>query len=216
VPSRLELLQEVEEARESDHAQAAAASVDSTPLFKCESVMSISELTEEDLQDGELKTDMSASTGDDPIIHDSGSVTIDDIREHVWLWCHEHDDREKKTVREFNAEFTRKHTVKLIPSRGERRKKQIIDAYSTTEEDLAKMRPPTNTEEAAVVREAVQKSYSGYCYQKYLYSGKMPVPDYLDSVVFSEVIQQRKEEFKAWKNARKANPADHSPRIRIG
>lgn len=39
-------------------------------------------------------------------VFNSSTVTIDDIKEHVWMWCHENDDEDlKKTVKHCNAQF---------------------------------------------------------------------------------------------------------------
>jgi hypothetical protein len=55
------------------------------------------------------------------------------------------------------------------------------------------------------IREEVQQTYSACLCQQFLYRGRGPIPEYIDSMDFSAVVQERKQEVKAWKAAKKVS-----------
>jgi hypothetical protein len=63
------------------------------------------------------------------------------------------------------------------------------------------------TPEQKLIREEVKRTYTAYLCQQFLYSRRGPIPDYIDDVDFSTVVQERKQEIKAWKAARRASGA---------
>jgi hypothetical protein len=111
-------------------------------LLRCDSVVSIGELTEDDLREETAQVPGSARSagteGRAPL--DWTDVTIEDIREHIRLWCHEANAGNADSVRPFDADFEGPRTVKMTVRRGQRRKNAIIKGYSRTEEEMRDFR----------------------------------------------------------------------------
>ena len=127
-------------------------------------------------------------------IFDTESVTINDIKQHVWIYCHDKDKKEVKeneNVRLFPVIFEHPRdssgniTVHPILSRGERKLKKIAKMTSKIEQEKEESRQKLELEKLQR-REKFEQSYCAYKYQKYLYQRRCDIPDFLDEVDFSK------------------------------
>lgn len=59
-------------------------------------------------------------------VFNNSSVTIDDIKEHVWMWCHDNDDDDlKKKVKYCNAQFIEQEVSSPNPEQYHRQQQEL-------------------------------------------------------------------------------------------
>lgn len=166
-------------------------------LLRCDSVMSVKELTNEDLEEdierlqreeedvGELSYE--PIVDDHPMMIDLGEVTVSDIQKSIRSWCEEQSaNTDETTVRPFSGELTRKRTAVIRPSRGERKKQRIISESSYTITEMEnfnrEVNTPGRTKRDRDLRRKVKKTYSGYRYRQFADKENCHVPDYLECI----------------------------------
>ena len=165
-------------------------------LLRCDSVMSVNELTNEDLEEDQDKLRREEEDIGDlqyepivdehPMMIDLGEVTVDDIQKSVRAWCHEQSaNQDEMTVRPFSGEI-KKRTAVIHPSRGERKKQRIISETSYTISEMENFNKEINTvgrtKKDRDLRRQVKKTYSGYRYRQYADKRNYYIPDYIESI----------------------------------
>lgn len=180
---------------------------------------------EEEDKDEENFTMTAANEKNSPAQFFTAMPTIQDIKDHVWLWCHENGPKEEKDpIHEYPARFVRKSGVNEAikeTTAGERKVKRIISRYSKTEREREanqqkilshKIKLSTSEEEN---RKRLSKSYSAMKYRKYSDKKRTNNPDFIEDLDFTELKQERRVEKKLWRknmcrSALSSNP--HSSR----
>jgi hypothetical protein len=180
------------------------------PTHRCDSVLSIAELGEADLDDSEPKIEIRMSShgrlAEKVALIDTGDVTLQDIRDRVWAWVDENKKTDPERVTQFRTDSfqARPQTqVKMRRTPGEKMKRKIIKGHSTIENERKSFRQmldeKVDNPDKERIRAAIGVCYSGLRYQQYLERKALDVPPFLTGVDFSFVIQQRKLERKAIK-----------------
>ncbi|OHT15040.1 hypothetical protein TRFO_14557 [Tritrichomonas foetus] len=148
-------------------------------------------------------------------IFNTASVTIDDIKEHVWMHCHENEleKKEHDYVKLCQAHFipqkgSQKPVANFTYDYGERKVKNIIRSHSKIEQDREAIRQKAYREryEMTDKKRRIESSYCAYKYQKYLYNKRSGIPDFLDEADFTEAKKVKINLKRS--HAKRLNPDD--------
>lgn len=170
-------------------------------IERCDSVMSITSLD----APLEAEADEDSPTNDrsgEIHIPNTGGVTIDDIKEHVWIYAHDELKKEEmipvkhmEGVMEMDGQ---RRTISLAKTRGQRKVTNAISEHSSVEREYEDLRRRMENDCLVATddrcKEGLERSYSALKYRKYLYKRKMKVPKFVEDCDFTDLQKRRAEE----------------------